>query len=91
MRNAVSLGIQSVDYDVIMLTEYWLSNYILSLQLFGTPYQVYRNDRNYTALNCKRGGAVVLVIRLDLPSEEINGSSKGGFNDSWVRVKFDGE
>lgn len=54
------------DSDVILLTETWLHNNVLSSEFFGDKYNVYRCDRIGT-----RGGGVLIAVDAKYRSEEL--------------------
>lgn len=57
------INIQSEDYDIICLTETWLSNDIFDTELFDTDYEVIRLDRSHEITKKKRGGGVLLALK----------------------------
>lgn len=59
------------EFSVIALTETWLDNSIFSSELFSDNYNVYRADRNYQAMNCSRGGGVLLAINKCWSSSQV--------------------
>lgn len=56
------LAVIDCDYDVIVLTETWLDDTIFSPQLFGTIYNVYRNDRDTAGTGKKIGGGICIAV-----------------------------
>lgn len=56
------LAVTELDYDVIVLTETWLDHRILSAQLFGSHYSVFRTDRSALNSNKSRGGGVLIAV-----------------------------
>ena len=50
------------NYDIIALSETWLSDDISSSELISNNYVVYRSDRNFESLSVSRGGGVLLSI-----------------------------
>jgi len=50
------------DYDIIALSETWLSSNINTSELGLLNYVTYRSDRNPITSNCSRGGGVSLSI-----------------------------
>ena len=58
--------IYSKDYDIIAITETWLSDNILDQEIIPTGYTIYRNDRP------SRGGDVMLMVKRSIPSHALN-------------------
>lgn len=54
------------DYDVILLTETWLTEGINNSELFNDRYMVWRQDRDYSATKQKLGGGVLIATRKGL-------------------------
>lgn len=50
-------------YDVIILTETWLSSDVHDSELGLNGYQIFRVDRNYLNSNYSRGGGVLIAIK----------------------------
>lgn len=50
------------DYDVVCLTETWLSDDFYSSNYFTNDYYVYRKDRLYTP-DVTRGGGVLIAVK----------------------------
>ncbi|XP_055527958.1 uncharacterized protein LOC129720502 [Wyeomyia smithii] len=50
------------EYDVIVLTETWLDDCILSPQLFGSSFTVLRMDRSRVNSRKSRGGGVLIAV-----------------------------
>lgn len=64
----VIAAICSSDYDVVAFTETWLTPDCYSGEFFDlNRYAVFRTDRL-----CKRGGKVLLAVRTDFPSHQLN-------------------
>ncbi|XP_063917329.1 uncharacterized protein LOC135133030 [Zophobas morio] len=53
----------STSYDLLALTETWLSPDISDNELFSNDYIVFRKDRSFETLKCTKGGGVVLAIK----------------------------
>ncbi|XP_031357874.1 uncharacterized protein LOC116181632 [Photinus pyralis] len=79
-------NLASTNYDVILLTETWLTNSFHDAEFFSNQYAVFRNDRNYKETNCERGGGVLIAVRLDLKAEQLEFESKQ--NEMWVKFKL---
>ena len=50
------------DYDIIAITETWLSDNLLDQEIIPTSYTIYRKDRS------PRGGGVMLAVKNSIPS-----------------------
>ena len=50
------------DYDIIILTETWLNSDIADSELFPNNFTVFRQDRNFQALNLSRGGGTLIAV-----------------------------
>ena len=57
------------EYDIIVLTETWLNETINSLQLFGSRYTVYRQDRDPLSTGKFRGGGTLIAVSNHLSSK----------------------
>lgn len=68
--NTLYLNIMSHAYDVIILTETWLTLDISDNEFIDQRYLVFRCDRNRSLTNKKDGGGVLIAI-----SKELNPSS----------------
>lgn len=64
------LAASSHDFNIIAITETWLTSHILSSELFDSGYQVFRRDRVLNN-NITRGGGVLLAIDTKIVSTEI--------------------
>ena len=54
-------------YDVIVLTETWLKEDLLTSQIFDSNlYNVFRKDRCTKTTGLKRGGGVLIAIRSNI-------------------------
>lgn len=59
----------AVNYDIIILTETWLNDNFLDVELGLTNYNVYRQDR--ISPSKERGGGVLVAVRDTIPSSRI--------------------
>ena len=62
------LGILESDYDIIVLTETWLTANFNTAEFFPSDYCVFRRDR-YTFTTELRGGGVLIAVRKKFCSE----------------------
>ena len=58
--------IYSEDYDIIAITETWLSENVLDHEIIPTGYTIYRKDRS------SRGGGVMLAVKNSIPSHALD-------------------
>lgn len=84
-----SLAVADSDYDVIVLTETWLDDGILSTQLFDGSYAVFRNDRNSRNSRKSRGGGVLIAVS-DQPFADST-SVSDTLEQLWVIIKLHGQ
>lgn len=62
----------SSEFDIIGLTETWLSADISSTEYFPNSYVIYRCDRKFTEVGLSRGGGVLLAVKDNISTTEIN-------------------
>ncbi|XP_045471763.1 uncharacterized protein LOC123678670 [Harmonia axyridis] len=60
------------EYDIICLSETWLSSDILDSEICDDRYVLYRNDRNFDLTSKSRGGGVLIAVRSSLMACSIN-------------------
>ena len=58
--------IYSHDYDIIAITETWLSDYLLDQEIIPTGYIIYHKDRS------SRGSGVMLAVKNSIPSHALD-------------------
>ncbi|XP_053699446.1 uncharacterized protein LOC128746423 [Sabethes cyaneus] len=80
------LTVSNAEYDIIALTETWLNEEIHSVQLFGTNYTVYRNDRDPSATGKKRGGGVLIAVSSKINSSKSASRVSNSIEHLWVNV-----
>uniref|UniRef100_A0A1Y1M7D6 Uncharacterized protein n=1 Tax=Photinus pyralis TaxID=7054 RepID=A0A1Y1M7D6_PHOPY len=68
----IYMNVLSNSYDIIILTETWLNNSILSNELFDDRYLVFRKDRDKVTTHLKDGGGVLIAIDKRWHAEAIN-------------------
>ena len=81
------ITVSSTEYDVIVLTETWLDDRILSLQLFGNSFMVYRADRNPLTSVKTRGGGVLVAVNKRLISRNDPVDFCANLQKVWVAIK----
>lgn len=57
------INILSENYDLIMLTETWLTEDISDSEIFDPRYVVFRKDRDIEVTGKKRGGGVLIAVQ----------------------------
>lgn len=67
-----SLSLLASDYDIVALTETWLKPSVLSTELFGDSYFVFRCDRSSQNSSKRHGGGVIVAIKCDFQCNIIN-------------------
>ena len=77
----------SCNYDAILLTKTWLHDGIFDTELFDSRYTVFRRDRNYDALDCQRGGGVLIAISLPTQASVIPTPAVNSFEDIWIELR----
>lgn len=82
------LAVADSEYDVIVLTETWLDNQILSTQLFGDSYAVFRTDRNPLNSRKLRGGGVLIAVSSRLCCSAEPSQVSDTLEQIWVRIKL---
>ncbi|XP_058456552.1 uncharacterized protein LOC131433949 [Malaya genurostris] len=73
-------------FDIIALTETWLSESTLSLQAFGANYDVFRCDRDSRNSSKKSGGGVLAAIHRRLKAQLITNVSGSSVEQVWVQI-----
>lgn len=84
--DALFLAVTECDYDIIVLTETWLDDEILSPQLFGSSYRVFRNNRNEQNSDKIRGGGVLIAVSIRMDSIPDPTPVCATLEQLWVRV-----
>lgn len=76
------------EYDVIVITETWLSDDINSSEFFDNCYNVYRCDRIFLPTASKKGGGVLIAVKADFSSRIIALNCFGTIEQLCVEVSF---
>lgn len=93
LRTKTSIFFRNIclhDYDVILLTETWLTEGINNSELFNDRYTVWRQDRDYSATKQKLGGGVLIATRKGLtvmPQPTFHSTAE----DLWVTITLKDE
>lgn len=54
------------NFDIILITETWLTTGVLDGEVCDSRYDLFRLDRNYVLTNTTRGGGVMVLVRREL-------------------------
>lgn len=79
------VSVLNSDYDLIILSETWLHEFIFDAELFDNRYLVYRNDRDSSITSKSRGGGCLIAVKRNIHSRRIN-DFEIGQEDIWVAV-----
>lgn len=75
------------DFDVYCISETWLNDRFHSPEYFDDRYQVFRSDRNSSAVSADRGGGVAIAIRQSLnPIPRPEWSAHPSLDYLWVSI-----
>lgn len=74
------------NYDVILITESWLTDGIYKGELCDSRYNTYRCDRSPNTSNKKIGGGVMICTRCELQAQEQPQWACAGVECLWVTV-----
>lgn len=83
---AFYLATAAHDFDIIALTESWLTPAQLTSEYFDSDYIVYRCDRSASTSECGRGGGVLIAISRQYGSGQL--FLPGADNVEYVCVKL---
>ncbi|XP_058445970.1 uncharacterized protein LOC131427072 [Malaya genurostris] len=75
-------------FDIIALSETWLSDCTLSVQGFGSNYEVFRTDRSPLNNSKTIGGGVLIAVHRRLKAQLIETASGKCVEQVWVRLKL---
>lgn len=81
------------DYDIIAITESWLSDDVTNNELFDKRYDVFRQDRDFKATNKKRGGGLIFAIKKSFQAAPLTHLNKrtNTTETLWVKCKIYGQ
>lgn len=82
-------NISHCNYDLIIFTETWLNNSVLSSELFIDKYKVYRRDRN-SSKYCQTksdGGGVLIAVSNKIQSRRIT-QWESEHEDLWLTIEI---
>lgn len=83
--NDIYLSTSTSEYDVIFLSETWLTPDIADSEVFSDSFNVYRKDRNVQTSDKQRGGGVLIAVRSGHESFQITVDA-GNVEHVFVRV-----
>jgi hypothetical protein len=76
------------NFDIVVLTETWLSSKVMSSELFDDRYVVFRRDRKSKANNrVEVGGGVLIAVSKKIQAKEIT-CWNSSCEDLWVIVDY---
>ena len=67
-----SNSVAACSFPIIALTETWLDSSVFDNELFDETYNIFREDRNFTAVKKSRGGGVLIAIDSNIHAEKLN-------------------
>ena len=67
--------ITQCEFDLVAISESWLTNDILNSELSTDIFTIYRKDRALESLGVTRGGGVLLAVRSSITATELDLSS----------------
>jgi hypothetical protein len=80
-------GLLLNNYDIISLSETWLTNDFNNCELFDSRYLVWRRNREYDTTGQSKGGGVLLAVNKNLVvSSRPNWNSSA--EDMWVTISL---
>lgn len=79
-------NVQCCDFDVIVLTETWLNDGVMSAELFDNRYAVYRRDRGISAYSNKNEGGGVSIAVLKKHNSSRVSFWESNCEDLWVTI-----
>lgn len=89
--NDFYLNSTSCFYDIVLLTETWLTSGIQSEELFDNSFNVYRCDRSTSNSHKKGGGGVLIAVKSTYDSELIDFPDSSSIEALAVRVCVNGK
>ncbi|XP_058445563.1 E3 ubiquitin-protein ligase UBR1-like [Malaya genurostris] len=75
-------------FDIIALTETWLTENTLSIQAFDSNYEVFRTDRSSRNSNKIIGGGVLVAIRRRLKAQLLQNASENNVEQVCVKISL---
>lgn len=79
-------NILTYNYDVILITETWLTGVFYANELCDDRYDVYRCDRNLNTSTKKSGGGVMICIKRSLRAQQRSDWVCGDIESVWLTV-----
>lgn len=87
--NQFYLSCLSTQYEIIILSETWLNDSVLSAELFNSTYNVFRCDRSPCNSVKSDGGGVLIAIKNDFVVKRLSPPNRN-VEDVWVAVSMKG-
>lgn len=81
--NQARTFVNSNCYDIIGITETWLSDGVLSSEIFNNDYHVFRHDR------VTHAGGALLAIKTSLNCVRLSELESDCVEDVWVKIRLD--
>lgn len=81
--NQARTFVNANNYDIICLTETWLSDGVMSSEMFNSNYHVHRHDRTTHA------GGSLIAIKTSLRSVRLPELESDVVEDVWVKIRLD--
>lgn len=83
------LNVLSSDYDVIILTETWLTPSVFDNEMFDSRYVVFRKDRDLVNSSKKAGGGVLVAVKSEFVCDLLHFSSgQVNVDEVWIKINF---
>jgi Reverse transcriptase (RNA-dependent DNA polymerase) len=81
-----SLNVLNNDYDIVCLTETWLSQNFNNSELFDSNYNVFRRDRDRPGSSV--GGGVLVATKCRLSAQRRDWRSSPASEEIWITVEI---
>lgn len=82
------IGVLTSDYDVIVISETWLTEAVLDSEFSLSNYNLFRCDRNYNIRSETRGGGVLILASKKLKSCIIMSENNSVFESIFIKIWF---
>ena len=85
--NEIQKTVISASYSIIMFNETSWSESVKNEEVFGSNYNVYRDDRDFQRSEKISGGGVLIAVSSELNSEHIMTTKFDEFEQVWRKVQ----